>query len=146
MKELSFEQILQSKLHHLEPQQESFERHYPATNVSLEPANLAYLLGSLPVFQLNKGPKRQPQQESKKPIRRSQMAPHQLSEAQAKAKSWFFDRGEDLKADFTKAELKAAFRKLALRLHPDTRHQDSNESLFLRLTPSYNELLKIFKA
>lgn len=148
----SFHQILLEKM--------SPEAHpIPEQPQDTSPAHMAFLLGELPVFRFAKAPSlrhRQSQSHGPSPKRKEprlaqavRAAPrppgpaHPLNENQKVAKDWFAQHGESLLEDFTVNELKAAFRRLALRLHPDA--QRGSTTLFIDLKHHRQQLDFVFK-
>jgi DnaJ-class molecular chaperone len=57
---------------------------------------------------------------------------------------WFCENGARLEPNFNLKDLKAGFRKLALKYHPDV--FTGPQEQFLNLRESYTCLLKLFKA
>lgn len=96
-----------------------------------DPKNLAFLLGELPVFRFKAAVFPRKNDFSPRKTRLSGK-PHSLTDSQRTASDWFASRGESLLADFSKSELKTAFRRLALRLHPDTLGGSVSEFLDLK--------------
>lgn len=70
-------------------------------------------------------------------------APHKLNEKQTLAMSFFINEKIFLLEDFTKEELKNAYRKLALIKHPD--RLSGSAQAFLELKQSYECLARVFK-
>lgn len=69
--------------------------------------------------------------------------PHLLNEEQKIAWTWFRSQTEPLAADFTRHELKQAFRRLALRQHPDV--EGGSAETFMELQKCHQQLQEIFK-
>lgn len=108
----------------LEGKHASSERTAPAAPRSegLDPAHLAFLLGTVRVTRSARPTTRTfaraERKPSARPVRVSGPA-HVLDEAQQNSLAWFLENGELLERDFTETELKKAYRRLALRFHPD---------------------------
>lgn len=100
-----------------------------------DPAHLAFLLGKIgkTEFQTARG-------HYPAPKVRPQRKPHNFTSAQSQAyefiKSWIHDLSEG----FTAAELKRAFRRAAIILHPD---HGGNTQQFLELKAHYETLKTI---
>ena len=67
--------------------------------------------------------------------------PHQLSALQQWAAGFFTDRGISLSPRFSSNELQSAFRKLALKMHPD---QGGSPAEFQNLMTARSELAQLF--
>ena len=132
---VSFQEILEEKM---QAKTTFVSRETPDN----DPKNLAFLLGELPVFRFK--PAVFPR-KNVTPSRKTRPAgpPHSLSSPQQTARDWFLSRGEKLRADFSQAELKTAFRRLALQLHPDT--LGGSVSDFLDLKKNRALLEEVFK-
>lgn len=100
-----------------------------------DPAHLAYLMSQVQKLETphNRAAKAYPQAPPR-PV-----TPYLLTEPQSKAQVYFQSWDEPLSPRFTRAELKAAFRRLAKRLHPDLSLRSGQE--FMELKKSY-EILK----
>lgn len=83
------------------------------------PANMAFLLGRIRVFRFEKPVTNPFPRSAPRKKERAKGPAHDLSPSQAESKNWFISQGETLAADFLRMELKTAFRRLALKLHPD---------------------------
>ncbi|MEK6774336.1 MAG: J domain-containing protein [Bdellovibrionota bacterium] len=136
----SFHQILQSKI--------SAKPLPPSENIrkdlttGVEPKNLSYLLGSFtPKFTLNKT-RQNPLFKLYRSTPRRAGAPHKFSSLQHSGLDFFNSRQINLLPDFTQAELKRAYRLLALRLHPD--RPEGTAQLFIELKSHYENLKKLF--
>lgn len=68
---------------------------------------------------------------------------HTLTAEQSQSLHFFQCHNSDLADNFTKADLKSAFRKLALKLHPD---QGGRSDQFLSLKLAFENLSTVFKA
>jgi len=68
---------------------------------------------------------------------------HSLSESQTLAFTFFAQQGSPLAANFSSADLKLAFRRLALKLHPD---QGGTAASFQKLMQSRSILQTLFKS
>lgn len=66
---------------------------------------------------------------------------HVLSSEQTQAFQFFLFYGSDLHDNFTSKELKSAFRKLALKLHPD---QGGQAEAFLSLKKAFERLQMVW--
>lgn len=77
-----------------------------------EPANLAFLMGTVPKFQFQK----KPTYPAKTVVF---TAPAHLTETQKAAYMRFYAWGFALPKRFSFVDLKAGFRKLAIQFHPD---------------------------
>lgn len=110
-------------------------------SATLDPAHLAFLLGKIEIRRFRK-PAPMPRKAAPRPRPRVAGTPHLLTERQKSAVQWFADRGERLEADFTAPELKKAFRRLALRVHPDVAGGSAAE--FMELQRASAELRSIF--
>ncbi|MBX3040906.1 MAG: hypothetical protein KF789_09400 [Bdellovibrionaceae bacterium] len=106
------------------------------------PANMAFLLGHIRVFRFEKPtPNPFPRPAPRRKERATGPA-HSLSSEQAESKKWFILQGETLAEDFLRAELKTAFRRLALKLHPDK--QSGSIQAFLELKKHRQILESLF--
>lgn len=106
---------------------------YNEASLFQDPAHLAFLMGHIGKKTF-KGTIRSPY----KPTPRK---PHILDESQTKSFGFLKEWAQELPEGFTFRELKAAFRKAALRLHPD---QGGNCGDFLSLKGHYLNLQSIF--
>lgn len=77
------------------------------------------------------------------PKQRTRTAAHKLSPEQTKAMTYFISEKMFLLEDFTREELKKAYRRLALRKHPD-RQMGSNQ-FFVELQNHYKILSTVPK-
>lgn len=78
-----------------------------------------------------------------RPAKRPQAPPkpaHKLTEAQALAYQQFAHWGQSLADNFSNKDLKTAFRKMALKLHPD---QGGSTQAFFRLQECYRLLNEV---
>lgn len=108
------------------------------------PANMAFLLGRLQVFRFAK-PVTNPFPRTPPPKRERPKGPvHSLSTEQTESKNWFISQGEPLAEDFFRTELKTAFRRLALKLHPDK--EGGSIQAFLELKKHRQRLERLFAA
>lgn len=138
----TFQEILEGKMQEADVR----ETPPPRETGAAEPAHLAFLLGQTPVFRFQKPAPartfRPTVSASARPSplrpRRTQGAPHVLSERQKTAVEWFARFDEVLPPDFSPSELKAAFRRLARRLHPD--HSGAGPAAFLELKGHHEAL------
>lgn len=138
MQTRSFQQILSEKLaatetlknHISTPTSEIQKQTRPAIGAD----NMAFLLGQIQPLKFSNTPlKRYP-----RPPRR----PHSLNENQ-KAALWYFNaNGVMLLPDLTAPELKAAYRALARRFHPDKK--GGSQASFIELKLSYDCLKALF--
>lgn len=69
--------------------------------------------------------------------------PHKLSAEQDKAMSFFATHDIALTAAFSKSELKRAYRRLALKLHPD---RGGDTARFVALRKAFETLSLVFRA
>jgi hypothetical protein len=146
----SFEEILSEKLN-----TQILKTYNPLTEVDKnEPQNLAYLIGQLPKWSIpslhrlkniNQYAKRHsPRTEEilvKKEISRT--PDHTLNPEQLKALKYFTGLGVSLALNFSKDELRSAFRKLALQVHPDRQPETQKEKatrIFQDLKTAYEKL------
>ncbi|MBL7671336.1 MAG: J domain-containing protein [Bdellovibrionaceae bacterium] len=134
----SFQQILTEKLAGTEvpkgpistPSSETLKQ----TKQAIGKDNMAFLLGRIQPLkpsnsQLNRYPR---------PPRR----PHSLNESQSHALCYFNANGAMLPPDLTAPELKAAYRALARRFHPDKK--GGSQASFIELKLSYDSLKSLF--
>lgn len=152
---LSFQDILEEKMR----EDEARDTRPADVPGATDPAHLAFLLGRMNVFRFGtparsappaSTPHRpRPTDERKGPVpfpasrpRREAGPPHALSDRQKIAMSWFARFGETLPPDYTAAELKGAYRRLALRLHPDRSGVDAG--VFLELKGHQQALAGVF--
>lgn len=75
-------------------------------------------------------------------VKERPLPPHKLNIFQSAAAGFFREKGQELSPRFSARELKSAFRRLAMRLHPD--HGGSTQS-FLDLQESFKILSEIHK-
>jgi hypothetical protein len=68
---------------------------------------------------------------------------HSLNESQTQAFAFFAHQGAPLAANFSSADLKLAFRRLALKLHPD---QGGTAASFQKLMQARSILQTVFKS
>src|SRR4051812_40967138 len=114
MNSRSFQEILEEKIKTPRPS-------FATTSPELDPAGLSFLMGQVPKFHFQVRP-RYPRPTTKKPSqqkKREKRPAHFLSELQKKAFEYFLYSSCPLSEDFIFEELRAAFRRLALVLHPD---------------------------
>lgn len=139
-RESTFQEILEEKLQSPSQKMTSF-----SLNPSFEdPAHLAYLLGNLQVSYW-RPPSARIYPAGPRPLPR----PHALSPGQQSAFDFFTQQlllveGMALSPAFSRRELKRAFRRLALRLHPDT--NKGTPGPFIELKMHYESLLYLFSA
>jgi hypothetical protein len=135
----SFEEILSEKLN-----AQILKTYTPLTEVDKnEPQNLAYLIGQLPKWSIpslhrlkNINP------YAKRHLPRTE-EDHTLSPEQLKALKYFTGLGVSLALNFSKDELRSAFRKLALQVHPDRQPETQKEKAtrtFQDLKTAYEKL------
>lgn len=133
---MNFASILEGKIRK-EIESSMNSRPSPSINVDnfdTDPAHLAFILSqvsplkSVKVASKSGYPRTQP-----KPI-----TPHQLTEAQQKARNTFAKWGLELSPAFTRHELKKGFWSLAKRLHPD--HSGLSGQEFMELRAAYQTL------
>ncbi|MBK7961815.1 MAG: J domain-containing protein [Bdellovibrionales bacterium] len=134
----SFQQILAEKLAGTEVPKGRISHPVSDTSKHMKPAigadHMAFLLGQIqPLkpssFQLKRYP-RPPRQ------------PHSLNESQSHALCYFNANGAMLPPDLTAPELKAAYRALARRFHPDKK--GGSQASFIELKLSYDRLKSLF--
>lgn len=77
------------------------------------------------------------------PIQRPRMAAHKLNELQAHSMSYFITEKMFLLDDFTRDELKKAYKHLALKKHPD--RQNGSSEFFMELKKHYEILSTVPK-
>ncbi|QDK37182.1 DnaJ domain-containing protein [Bdellovibrio sp. NC01] len=127
----SFKQILKEKMNEGTGSQVNF-----SSEMSADPANLAYLMGHIGRFEFQK-----PRGQYAAPKVRPQRKPHSFSTAQRQSfeflKTWIHDLSEG----YSESELKKAFRQAALILHPD---RGGNTQQFIELKAHYESLKAIF--
>lgn len=149
--ERSFRQILEEKLHSPTPAHPGNSGVETAADLSPEwleavTQGLDHLGASLWTFASPRGARRAyPARTRPSPRPRMARGPgHSLSDRQKDAWAFFASFGENLAADFTAAELKGAYRRLALRLHPDV--NTGGTGPFLELIGHLKALESLFKA
>lgn len=106
--------------------------------IDTDPSCLSQILGQTKVFKAPFGPKKYPTPRRSQPIPK----PHDLTPEQFSSLQFFTSWGESLTGHFSKQELKAAFRRLAKKLHPDLSRQSSE--VFMQLKASFLSLEKVF--
>lgn len=102
----------------------------------VDPAHMAYLIGQLEVFKM-----RGKKQHYPAPKERPQRKPHAFSPLQKQAFTFIKGWIHDLPEGFTENELKRAYRKAALVLHPDRGGSAQN---FIELKAQYENLKTVF--
>ena len=117
----SFQKVLEQQL------QKDMGFKQPQEPVIQDPANLAYLIGRIPKVEFQKKSKYQAVAPEIK-------APAHLNETEKEAYLKFHRWGMNLPRAFSILDLKNAFRKLALKMHPD---QGGTQSAFLELKSTY---------
>lgn len=118
-----------------------------STRLDNSPDCLASLLGVVQPLRQNPEAKAHLYHRHRPAVRPTPRArpAHSLNEAQAAALGFFQESGnQELQNNYSLTELKTAFRKLALRLHPD-RPQGST-ALFIQLKSAYDQLKTIFQS
>jgi hypothetical protein len=141
----SFQSILEQTLSAQAATDKAFNATRPTTVHSMnqtsdsvvDPAHLAFLLGALDRASFQKPVTRVYPAAPKPPP-----PPHDLTEEQRLAASFFAVHGAELSPAFTQKELKNAFRRTALRLHPDMNKGASGP--FIALKKHYAELSGLF--
>lgn len=130
---MNFEQILRQKL------QENSSQTRTAGNDETrgtDPAHLAFLIGQINRMQTAR-PTKSPYKPSISPRKT-----HELTLLQQEAFSFFLQHQPDLSDAFTRNEIKSAFRKIALVLHPD---QGGTALAFMQLREHYKTLISVPK-
>lgn len=125
---MDFRAILEGKIAAAEGKTPARETHV----ATMDPAHLAFLLGKIEVRRFRPAPKPAPIKASRPKPQRPAGPPHVLNERQKAAAAWFSEQGEVLRPDFNAHELKSAFRRLALRLHPDVVGGSDSQFIALR--------------
>lgn len=100
-----------------------------------DPAHLAFLIGKIPKVQFQKTSQYKSQT-------RVFTAPARLNETEKQAYLKFYQWGVMLPKSFSNIDLKTAFRRLALQLHPD---QGGSHEDFLDLKRAYFTLRESIK-
>lgn len=131
----SFEEILSKKIES-QPHSSSFSNQNLSKETSTDPAHIAYLLGIVNKFNC-------PQKTIKYNPNGIRLVrkPHTLSEIQKEAFDFLKKYSKELKLNFTKKELKKAYRLAALKTHPDL---GGSPQLFIVLKKHYSHLEKLF--
>ena len=127
----SFKQILREKMHGTQA-----EKSFAGTILDSDPAHLAFLMS-----QVSRVQSPAPRGKYPAPAVRPQRKAHTLNAAQTQAFNFFTIYIHDFSPAFTEGELRKAFRKLALILHPD--HGGQAEQ-FMDLKANYETLQTIF--
>ncbi|KYG62481.1 hypothetical protein AZI86_16750 [Bdellovibrio bacteriovorus] len=129
----SFKQILREKM----GQQEAAPAQNPSTYIDTDPSHLAFLMSQIGKFEFETRRGHYPRPA----IRPQRPRPaHAFSESQKQSFEFLKSYIHDLSEGFTGAELKTAFRKAAIRLHPD--HGGSTQT-FMDLKTHYQILTEI---
>lgn len=102
------------------------------------PRGMAWLIGKTPRATII-----DPRGKTAYGVKERPLPPHKLNVFQMSAVRFFLDHGVSLSPRFSKKELKAAFRKLALRLHPD---QGGAAQSFMELKSCFELLTDLNKA
>jgi hypothetical protein len=136
---MSFHSILEQKIRSQRTQDSQTFTSHSARPADQDPAHLAFLMGALqrtafsrPVTTLYPSAPKPPP------------PPHLLSESQQVAYGFLVAHGGDLGPAFTQKQLRTAFRRAALRLHPDMNKGTSGP--FIELKKYYAELGQLFAA
>jgi hypothetical protein len=140
----SFQEILEEKMTQSQPAgQNSTTMAMEPGLFDSDPAHLAFLLGQVNVFRFER-PRPQVRPAAPPPPKKQRVrgTDHELSEEQRWSFEWFVAKGERLDPDYTEGELKAAYRRLARRLHPDLNGGDGQA--FLELKGQHECLRSVF--
>lgn len=140
----SFAQVLEQKLRRKIEQEIRAEIATPTENPSSVPTEIisplwTHLIGHLPPQHFtpaNKGQTYHRLRPQPKP-----RPAHKLTAEQTQSFHFFKCHGSELANNFSKADLKSAFRKLALKLHPD---QGGAADQFLSLKLAHENLQFVF--
>lgn len=145
---LSFQEILREKL--ALPQDKVSEKASSSREKwGTDPLYLGFLLGlegkkyweknASPAKLYKVSPSSPP---TRKKVSRPSGRPHCLNPEQQLGFDFFAHHGETLEKDFTPSELRTAYRRLALKMHPD---RQGSTSLFIELKKNFDLLEPISK-
>jgi hypothetical protein len=148
----SFQDILEDKLAEVNSGYQDTGTQYSGYQAAVEPAGLAFLLGQIGKVDVKVRPARpypRPKTSAKKTAAPKLAPPpppprpaHILSEAQQKSFAYFESASFALPKNFSIDDLKFAFRKLALKFHPDS---GGHAAQFIELKRHFETLKKIFQ-
>jgi hypothetical protein len=127
----SFKQILREKM-----TGNSHQNSSSGLLLDSDPAHLAFLMSQISKVQTSA-----PKGKYPAPAVRPQRKAHTLNAAQTQAFNFFSIYTHDFSPGFTEGELRKAFRKSALALHPD---HGGNTQQFIELKEHYQTLQSVF--
>lgn len=127
----SFKKILADKIG-----EDNHPQEFLTNTLASEPAHLSYLMGRIQKTDLLLARHKYPHIPKVRP-------PHKLSISQTMAFDFFKTLVTDLSDAFTAHELRRAFRKAALKIHPD---HGGSSSDFIALKSHYTTLQEFFKS
>lgn len=117
--------------------QEAAPAQNPHQYIDTDPSHLAYLMSQIGKFEFETRRGQYP----RPPIRPQRPRPaHTFSESQKQSFEFLKSYIHDLSEGFTASELKTAFRKAAIQLHPD---QGGSTEIFMDLKTHYQVLTEI---
>lgn len=133
---MNFDEILREKIARSTAETTPASRPQSLDGQGIEPAHLAFLIGRIGRHEgLARGKYRVPQRPPPPP------KPHALTERQREAMDFFRAHGFSLGESFSRPELKAAFRRAALKMHPD---RGGLASDFVQLREHYKALSSLW--